>query len=231
MMAATRFGWALFHELSPGHLRNAEGIMKKLVVALMLAFCCLLLTPALAPASTPSLKSLAKSVATLQKQVKTLKSQLAAAKSVLALAPYVSVDHAALNGVAGPNIVFQGCNLHVRSANLEGETTGLGNLIVGWDTQPAPMPPPWRTGSNNLVVGSGNNFTSYGCFIAGGSNTVSGSYASVCGGQLNQATGGISSVDGGYNNLAGSTDDTIGGGQNITLNSGYAWQAGTYHTP
>ena len=43
--------------------------MKKLIVMLALALCCLLLTPALASASRPTLKSLAKSVAALQKKV------------------------------------------------------------------------------------------------------------------------------------------------------------------
>jgi uncharacterized coiled-coil protein SlyX len=78
---------------------------------------------------------------------------------VLALAPYVSLTTAAMNDVAGPNIVFQGVNVHVRSASGENDTSGLGNLIVGWDDQPIPVLK-LRTGSNNLVVGRFNSFTS-----------------------------------------------------------------------
>ena len=68
--------------------------MKKLVVVAMSSLCLLLLTPALASASTLTLKSLAKTVAALktkvsnqQAQIKTLNTELADAQSVLALAP------------------------------------------------------------------------------------------------------------------------------------------------
>ena len=207
--------------------------MKKLVVMLALASCCLLLTPALASASTPSLRSLAKSVAALQKQVKSLKSQLASAKSVLALAPYVSLAHSAVNGVAGPNIVFQGANVTVRSTSNEGDGSATGNLIVGWDPLPLTPPSILRTGANNLVVGTGNNFTSFGCLLAGAQNTVSGPYATVSGGAANVASNAYTSVAGGVDNTAQSFGASISGGDGITLNSVtfYAWQGGSYHTP
>jgi hypothetical protein len=210
--------------------------MRKLAVLIVAILSVLLLVPEVACASTPTLKSLAKSVAALQKQVKTqtaqiksLKTQLAKAKPVLALAPYVSLTDAALNGVTGPNVVFTGVNVHIRSASSEDDISGLGNLIVGWDPGSTLV----RTGSNNLVCGGQNSFTSYGCFVAGGGNTVSGYFSSVCGGQLNQASAPISCVCGGGENVAGGTGDVIGGGWNLALSdqTGYAWQAGDYHTP
>jgi uncharacterized coiled-coil protein SlyX len=283
--------------------------MRRLVL-IVIALTVLLLVPAAASASTPTLKSLAKSLAALQKtqksQAATIKSlqgkgasgtsTIAALQSTVAgqaatiaslqgtvtsqastiaglqstvtsqtdtivglqtvvgadtshglrksvadiaanpaltlswLPTYLSLDSNAENGVAGPNVVFQACNVHVFSATSEDDTTGLGNLIVGWDGTSGGQ----RGGSNNLVCGEGNNFSSYGCFVAGNLNAVGGPCASVCGGMDNQATKNVSSVDGGYNNLAGNNGDIIGGGENITLNSpsiGYAWQAGTYHTP
>ena len=54
----------------------------------------------------------------------------------MALAPYVSVTGSALNSVPGPNVVLQGCNLNLRSTTSEDGTSGLGNLIVGWDDNP-----------------------------------------------------------------------------------------------
>ena len=107
---------------------------------------------------------------------------------MLALAPYVSVTQAKINGVNGPNVVFAGVNVQIRSAVAENDTSGRGNLIVGWDTPLPTLPAIWRSGSNNLVVGELNNFTSYGCFVAGAINEVSGPYASVSGGEINSST-------------------------------------------
>ena len=178
--------------------------MRKFVVLILVSLGVLLLTPAVASASTPTLKSLAKSLAALQKQVKTqsaqiksLSAQLTKAKSVLALAPYVSVTGSTLNGVVGPNIVFKGTNVHVMSTTSEADTSGLGNLIVGWDDEPATTQ---RSGSNNLICGDYNSFTSYGCFLAGFYNAVSGIGASVSGGVGNQASNAAASVSGGDGN-------------------------------
>ena len=166
------------------------------------------------------------------------------------LEPYLSVTQNAINGVGGPNVVFQGANVTVRSTSSLGDGSGTGNLIVGWDDLPnGPLPSPFRNGDNNLVCGDLNNFTTYGCFVAGGRNTVSGAQSSVTGGGDNVASGAISSVSGGvrnqatgqaanvsagnsnvaagenamvcggWSNQAESLDATIGGGYNLTLNS------------
>ena len=58
--------------------------MKKPIVALALALCCLLLAPALASASTPTLKSLAKTVKALQKTVKSETAAIASQGSTIA---------------------------------------------------------------------------------------------------------------------------------------------------
>jgi hypothetical protein len=237
--------------------------MKKLVVMLMLALalCCLLLTPALSSASTPTLKSLAKTVAALQKKVNaqattisSLRSQLVSAKPVLDLAPYVSLHSESVNGVAGPNVVFQGCNLQIKSATSEDDGSGLGNLIVGWNDESPDVT--FRTGSNNLVCGDQNNFNSYGSFLAGcnnatqdpccsvsggyGNNTV-GNYASVSGGSGNMAgNGACTSVTGGQNNCAFADCSTVSGGEGtfgdppigILLRTTDGWSAGgSFHNP
>ena len=56
------------------------------------------------------------------------------------LPTYLSLDESAENGVIGPNIVFQGANVHVRSTTSDGDGTGTGNLIVGWDELGEPTP-------------------------------------------------------------------------------------------
>jgi uncharacterized coiled-coil protein SlyX len=155
------------------------------------------------------------------------------AARLLAIAPYVSLDKGVEYGVKGPNIVFQGANVHVRSTTDEGDASATGNLIIGWDAEPLTLPSTLRTGANNLVVGAGNNFTSFGCLVAGGQNTTSAPYASVSGGAANTADNAYTSVAGGADNTAESTGATISGGEGIWLDSGspYAWQGGTYQTP
>src|ERR1035437_5536308 len=137
---------------------------------------------------------------------------------LFALAPYVSVDQSPEWGVAAPNIVFQGANVHVRSASGEWDGTGTGNLIVGWDEPPNTGAV--RTGTNNLVAGDYNNFTGLGEFVAGWYNTVNGLCASVTGGANNQAANDFTSVAGGVINSAQSYGAAISGGSHITLNSG-----------
>ena len=182
--------------------------------------------------------SLQTSNATLQSQVTALQNELTAARSVLALAPYVSVDRNPEIGVVGPNIIFSGVNIHIVSGsgatddNLSkgGSLTGLGNLIIGYNEDPAdpalrfggtPLGPGDRGGSHNLVVGRGNTFTkaafgglvvgevnkisnSEACILGGGNNTASGFAASVLGGQGNTASGLAASVLGGIENFAAS---------------------------
>ena len=229
--------------------------MRKLVVLIIVALGLVLLVPAAASASTLTLKSLAAKVAGLQKQVKSLKATVTAQASTISslqsnpvltlswLPTYLSLDTNAEHGVAGPNIVFQGANLHVRSASGESDPSGLGNLIVGWDESPTTTQ---RGGCNNLVCGDFNNFSDYGCFIAGSYNAVSGTFASVSGGQGNTASdlyssvsGGstntasniFASVSGGYNNNASGSISSVSGGQSRTESSQYGWMGGNYSTP
>jgi hypothetical protein len=207
--------------------------MRKLVVLVLVTLGLLLVTPAVASASTPTLGSLAKAVAALQKQVntqkseiKTLSAKLARADSVLALAPYVKLDRSAINGVKGPNIIFHSVNLQIRSKSGQVDGSGLGNLVVGWDITPYELPSPFRTGSNNLVVGASNNFTSSGCFVAGTDNTASGSYATVSGGNGNKASGPLTTVSGGDSNVASGDTAHVSAGVDNTADGAFASVSG-----
>ena len=65
----------------------------------------------------------------------------------------------------------------------ETAVNGLGNLIVGYNESSMcrglgrSYRIDQRTGSHNLIVGSGHNFPSFGGFCCGFANTVSGAYA------------------------------------------------------
>ena len=147
--------------------------------------------------------------AALQDQVNCLQMQLTNAQNVLALDPFVSVDPNPQVGVAGPNITFKGANIHIVSGsgatNDYGSPTGLGNLIIGYDEDPATAPfsstslgPSDRSGSHNLVIGARHRFTqaAFGGLVAGDQNTISRMGASVSGGSNNTAEGVASSVSG-----------------------------------
>src|SRR5262245_5245419 len=103
----------------------------------------------------------------------------------------------------GPNeVVITGANLRIVNGLGSTETTnGLGNLIVGYN-ESTPIRPDSRSGSHNVVVGEGNNFSSFGGLVVGLGNEISGTFASVTGGTVNTASGGGSSVSGGLQRIA-----------------------------
>jgi hypothetical protein len=258
--------------------------MRKLVVLVFLAVTLLLVAPAVASASTPTLKSLAKSLAALQKTVKSqtasihalqsksssqaatiaaLRSTVATQASTISslqgvvgtdashglrksvadiagnpvmtlswLPTYVTLDSGSVDGVAGPNVTFSGCNVHVRSTTGEADASGLGNLIVGWNEAAGGDAYTMRFGSNNLVCGDYNYFTSYGCFISGSHNSGAGAYSGLNGGWGNSASGVSSSVAGGEGNAAQGEAVSITGGESQGISTPCEWSAGgAFHNP
>jgi hypothetical protein len=197
--------------------------------------------------------SLQTSNTTLQNEIKsletsntTLQTQLAAVQSnhALLLGPFVSLDPNPEIGVIGPNITFTGANIHIvsgsGSTNDNGNPTGLGNLIIGYDEDPGnptegpggpgpvgpgeghpptfPLQPGDRSGSHNLVIGSWHRFTraAFGGFVAGELNVIGGEGASVSGGGFNTANGRVSSVSGGGFNTASGLQAVVTGGSGNT---------------
>jgi len=117
------------------------------------------------------------------------------------LSKYVKVDPNPINGLKGPHLIFHHANVHVQSgsgttAEASG-STGLGNLIVGYNEMPVSQG--WsRNGSHNLVVGPSHTFTSTGGVVFGNRNLISGQYATTLGGVQNSAQGSASSILGGF---------------------------------
>ncbi|MCP4132443.1 MAG: hypothetical protein GY754_15835 [bacterium] len=123
------------------------------------------------------------------------------------------------------------------------KVNGLGNLIVGYnevrvDMDGNPTNTDDRSGSHNIIVGTWNNYSSYGGLVAGYRNNIYGIYssvsagytnttegtgASVSGGCFNKAIESRSSVTGGRENTASASYSTVGGGRyrNITTKYGY----------
>lgn len=169
--------------------------------------------------------SLETDLAAAQSLVYTLQSDLSATQTdvgaiqsnpVLGLGGFVSVDVNTINDLAGPHVIFTGVNVHVRSGSGAtddgGSLTGLGNLVVGYNEAPAAYTV-GRGGSHNLALGSENEFSSYGGFVASYLNVISGPYATVSGGEGNTAGGDYSSVNGGFGNTAGGLHSSVSGGE------------------
>jgi hypothetical protein len=197
-------------------------------------------TPAELQAEIESLKATVKTLqnalnADIAKGITTLASlqnqiNLVASNPALQLGPFVSVDPNPENFVKGPNIVFRGANIHIESGSGATDdhagtygtaTTGLGNLIIGYDEVAFTTPNSYtRTGSNNLIVGDYHQFSSYGGVIFGTSNTLSGGYAVVLGGGSNRAYGFGSAIVAGVNNITGTNPLGTGNGDYCVILGG-----------
>src|SRR5207245_2315057 len=101
-------------------------------------------------------------------------------------------------------------------------TNGLGNLIVGYNETRLPSAGDVRLGSHNIIVGSKNDYSSYGGIVAGNNNGSRSFYASVLGGIQNTASGPYSSVSGGTGNNASGQWTSISGGAANTASGNYA---------
>ncbi len=133
----------------------------------------------------------------------------------------------------GDNLNFDGMNVRIRNGlgatngnpdqtDLTDPTdtvvNGLGNLIVGYDEPAYDIHGnisniQEKTGSHNIVVGPGHNYSSFGGLVSGFSNRISGPYTSVNGGFINWAKGIFSSIGGGRENFAQGQSSTVSGGE------------------
>jgi hypothetical protein len=141
------------------------------------------------------------------------------AEQLKALLPYIKLVP---SGIAGkPTVKLTGANLQVASGPKEAETNGTGNVVVGADESPLA-----QTGSNNLVLGGFQDFTSYGGILGGLDNAVTAPYASVSGGGGNTASGTFASVSGGGSNTASAELAAISGGRLGTASGDYTSVSG-----
>lgn len=161
-------------------------------------------------------QSLLGRVTTLEGDVATLQASTVPAQ-VAQLSTSVSSLESLLAGVsrAGTTLKFSGMNVQILSGSgsTDGPVNGLGNLLIGYNESPGT-----QTGSNNLVLGDGQTFTSYGGIIAGQNNVLSGPLADVFG-DGNSATGNAASVTGGANNTASGPGSSILGGNGVSVSA------------
>lgn len=121
-------------------------------------------------------------IAELRARIDTLTTQVAALSSLL--------QHVSRSG---HDLIIEGANLHLRNGNgsTDGPVNGLGNLIVGYNEPPGSGAD--RTGSHNLVVGRGNDFSSFGGIVAGQGSSASSPFSLTFTGQT--VSVGASTID------------------------------------
>jgi hypothetical protein len=134
-------------------------------------------------------KNVAEATRTLEAKIARLENTVARLSALLA-------------GVSRTSDTLLFSNVNVQIVNGKGATSltnGRGNLIVGYNE---PRGFDSRDGSHNIVVGSKNDYSSYGGIVTGFNNDIGGKFANVIGGNNNQATGDFASITGGAKNKA-----------------------------
>jgi hypothetical protein len=151
-----------------------------------------------------------------------------------------------------PTVQFHGCNVQiVNGAGTTESTNGTGNLVIGYDelpeeckvnavTEEVECHPAAQPGSHNLILGTKQEFTSFGSIIGGRDNidtgpfsdvfgkrsTASGAQSSVTGGEGGTASGDFSSVTGGKENKASGSWSSVNGGTTSTASGEASWVGG-----
>jgi hypothetical protein len=124
----------------------------------------------------------------------------------------------ATGGEGLPEVRITGANLRlVNGLRATATANGLGNLLVGYNEprQGGNV----ETGSHNIVVGQGHNFSSFGGLVVGRQNEISGAFATVSGGFDNTASGASAAVSGGIFNRASGESAAVSGGFDNTASA------------
>jgi hypothetical protein len=124
-----------------------------------------------------------------------------------------------VTGAGGlPEVRITGANLRLANGlRATATANGLGNLLVGYNEprQGGSV----ETGSHNVVVGQGHNFSSFGGLVVGRQNEISGAFAAVSGGFDNTASGASATVSGGIFNRASGASAAVSGGFDNTASA------------
>lgn len=151
------------------------------------------------------------------------------------------LSHFSISSEFGYTVVLTGANLQI--VNGQGTTNtknGLGNLLVGYN-EIRNDGSDLKTGSHNLVLGPGNNYSSAGgvvsgngnaitalqaCALGGSGNVAGGAGACTLGGTGGSAGGVAATVTGGFHNTAGGDNASVSGGNTRSAPAASNWAAG-----
>jgi hypothetical protein len=156
-------------------------------------------------------------------------------QTLISILPHITFSSSGVGGK--PTVKFTGVNLQlVDGAGSTSSVNGTGNLVLGYDENPAARA---QTGSHDLVLGQRQSFTGYSEVLNGYNDTASGAYASVFGvndtasgsyasvlGVNNTASGAYATVSGGDFNVAKTTAASVSGGLRNTAAGSFTSVAG-----
>ena len=153
----------------------------------------------------------------------------------------------------GNTIIFEGVNLQVTNGSgFTNTSNATGNLIIGYDetsTSSRFQVPDvcsngrfetaedctinnhvWgkaqKTGSHNLIVGSGHSYTQSAGVVFGAANAINGANSVVLGGSENVSSANVSVVSGGINNVARAAAAVVSGGERNIASGDFATVSG-----
>ncbi|MFT7676272.1 MAG: hypothetical protein ACI8QC_000242 [Planctomycetota bacterium] len=169
-------------------------------------------TPARAAEVNENFQSLLTRIQELELQIETLVDKT----------QFMTVVQEDLNGMAGPHMVIEGANVHVRSgsgATDDGGTpTGLGNLVIGYN-EIGSLSPADRIGAHNFVMGKRNAYTKIAGIVAGADNRIDGTFAAIIAGRHGRVSGEFSSITGGGGETPNLFNEVIG--EYASINGGF----------
>ena len=167
----------------------------------------------------------------LQQQLLSHEQGLQSLAPLLTLVPVATTSTVVNNTwqIAGLNV-----QLLNGASNTYGTSNGLGNLILGYNevegghhlADGSLAEGEVRTGSHNLVIGSGHSYAANGAIVGGLNNTSLGHGASLLSGQSNLAGGTWSAVLGGLDNRSTGLYSCISGGHSNTASGDRASVSG-----
>lgn len=106
--------------------------------------------------------------------------------------------------------VLEGVNFQVTSGTAG---SSAGNVIIGTNDVTDFAPNPARTGTHNLIIGNGHEYTGNNGIVHGENNSLAGAHAAVVGGRYGRVTAPHAVLVGGFSNHVEAGDAAIVGGR------------------
>jgi len=150
-------------------------------------------------------------IAELQAQVAALENQ-----SVPGLSDHLSYDDST------NAFVLEGVNFQVTRGSAG---SSAGNVIIGTNDVTDYTPNPARTGTHNLIIGNGHEYTGNNGIVHGENNRLTSPYAAVIGGRKGHVTGPGAVLVGGLMNHIDTQDAAVVGGYKNFIHNSASYSA------
>lgn len=142
----------------------------------------------------------------MQETITELQAQVAALEnqSVPGLSDHLSYDDST------NAFVLEGVNFQVTRGSA---SSSAGNVIIGTNDVTDYTPNPARTGTHNLIIGNGHEYTGNNGIVHGENNSLTGANAATIGGRYGRVTAPHAVLVGGFSNHVEAGDAAIVGGR------------------